>query len=86
MLAPLCMVNLCFFQSMRTILLILTHLTTRVNCSQKKICEHYSEDYGVNIVTLRHFSIYGPSNNSSFLPSVVRRVFGREKVILSKKY
>jgi UDP-glucose 4-epimerase len=52
----------------------------------EKICEHYSEDYGINIVTLRHFSIYGPSNNSSFVLSVVRRVFGREKVILSKKY
>ncbi|HKR72718.1 MAG TPA: NAD-dependent epimerase/dehydratase family protein [Candidatus Nitrosocosmicus sp.] len=51
----------------------------------EKLCEHYSEDFGINIVTLRPFSIYGPANNSSFIPTVVRKLFRREKVILSKK-
>lgn len=51
----------------------------------EKLCEHYSEDYKMNIVTLRPFSIYGPSNNPSFIPTVIRRVLRGEKVLLSNK-
>jgi UDP-glucose 4-epimerase len=51
----------------------------------EKLCEYYSEDFGINIVTLRPFSIYGPSNNSSFIPTVVKKVLRHEKVVLSKK-
>ena len=51
----------------------------------EKLCEYYSEDYKLNIVTLRPFYIYGPSNNSSFVSSAIRKVINNEKVILSKK-
>ncbi|TVP41696.1 NAD-dependent epimerase/dehydratase family protein [Candidatus Nitrosocosmicus arcticus] len=51
----------------------------------EKLCKYYSEDYKLNIVTLRPFYIYGPSHNSSFISSAIRKVMNNEKVILSKK-
>ncbi len=51
----------------------------------EKLCKYYSEDYQLNIVTLRPFYIYGPSHNSSFISSTIRKVANNEKVILSQK-
>jgi UDP-glucose 4-epimerase len=51
----------------------------------EKLCKFYSEDYALNIVTLRPFYIYGPSHNSSFVSSSIRKVINNEKVILSSK-
>jgi UDP-glucose 4-epimerase len=51
----------------------------------EKVCEYYAIDYELNIVTLRPFYIYGPSRNSSFLSSIIRKVINNEKVILSNK-
>ena len=51
----------------------------------EKLCKFYSEDYTLNIVTLRPFYIYGPSHNSSFVSSSIRKVINNEKVILSSK-
>ncbi len=51
----------------------------------EKLCKFYSEDYKLNIVTLRPFYIYGPSHNSSFISSSIRKVMNNEKVILSRK-
>lgn len=49
------------------------------------LCKNYSEDYKINIVTLRPFYIYGPANNFSFIPSVLKKITKNEKVILSNK-
>jgi UDP-glucose 4-epimerase len=51
----------------------------------EKLCKYYSEDYKLNIVTLRPFYIYGPSRNSSFISSAIRKVLNNETVILSNK-
>jgi UDP-glucose 4-epimerase len=51
----------------------------------EKLCEFYSEDHKLNIVTLRPFNIYGPSLNSSFISSSIRKVINNEKVVLSSK-
>ena len=51
----------------------------------ENLCKFYSEDYKLNVVTLRPFYIYGPSYNSSFVSSVIRKVINNEKVILSRK-
>lgn len=51
----------------------------------EKLCKYYSEDYKLNIVTLRPFYIYGPSYNSSFISSTIRKIANDEKVILSQK-
>ena len=51
----------------------------------ENLCKYFSEDEKLNVVTLRPFYIYGPSNNTSFVSSVVRKVMNNEKVILSSK-
>lgn len=51
----------------------------------ENLCKYYSEDYKINIVTLRPFCIYGPSRNSSFISSTIRKVMNNEIVILSQK-
>jgi UDP-glucose 4-epimerase len=51
----------------------------------EKLCEYYAKDYELKVVTLRPFYIYGPSNNLSFLSSVIRKVITNERIILSNK-
>ena len=51
----------------------------------ENLCKYFSEDEKLNVVTLRPFYIYGPSNNSSFVSSVIRKVMNNEKVTLSNK-
>lgn len=51
----------------------------------ENLCKYYCEDYKLNIVILRPFSIYGPSHNSSFLSSVIRKIINDEPIILSNR-
>ena len=52
----------------------------------EKICESYSHYFGINIVTLRPFYIYGPnSRNRSFVPSIIKQIKKNSKVKLSGK-
>jgi len=50
----------------------------------EKLCENYSHDFGINIVTLRPFYVYGPNSRyRSFNPSVIRQIKKNGKVVLS---
>jgi len=50
----------------------------------EKLCENYSHDFGINIVTLRPFYVYGPNSRyRSFIPSVIRQIKKNGKVVLS---
>jgi UDP-glucose 4-epimerase len=52
----------------------------------ENLCKYYSEDYGISIVTLRPFYIYGPSSKDhSFVPSIIRQINKSGKVILSQE-
>lgn len=52
----------------------------------ENLCKYYSQDYGINIVTLRPFYIYGPlSNPLSFIPSIISQIKKNGKVFLSQK-
>ena len=51
----------------------------------EKLCKYFSEDGKLDVVTLRPFYIYGPTINSSFISTVIRKVMNNEKVILSSK-
>ena len=50
----------------------------------ENLCKYYSQDYGINIVTLRPFYIYGPiSNPLSFISSIITQIKKNGKVFLS---
>jgi nucleoside-diphosphate-sugar epimerase len=50
------------------------------------LCENYSKYFGLNIVTLRPFYIYGPAfTNSSFIPSILRQINTQGRVTLSQQ-
>jgi UDP-glucose 4-epimerase len=52
----------------------------------EKICQRYSHYFGINIVTLRPFYVYGPnSRNRSLVPSIIRQIKKSGKVKLSGK-
>jgi len=52
----------------------------------ENLCEYYSHDYGINIVTLRPFYIYGPlSNSHSFIPIMIRQIKKNGRVFLSQE-
>jgi UDP-glucose 4-epimerase len=50
----------------------------------ENLCEYYSKDNGLNIVTLRPFNIYGPKQKSSFISIAIQKMFRHEPVKLSK--
>jgi UDP-glucose 4-epimerase len=50
----------------------------------EKLCEYYSKDNDLNIVTLRPFNIYGPKQKSSFISIAIQKMFRHELVKLSK--
>ncbi|HYF98509.1 MAG TPA: NAD-dependent epimerase/dehydratase family protein [Candidatus Saccharimonadales bacterium] len=59
---------------------------TKSKLIAENLCEYYAQDYGLDIVTLRPFYIYGPSsNNGSFIPSIIKQINQKGKVILSSK-
>jgi len=50
----------------------------------ENLCKYHSEDYKIDIVTLRPFYIYGPlSNPHSFIPSVIQQIKENGNVSLS---
>ncbi len=52
----------------------------------ENLCKYYSQDYGINIVTLRPFYIYGPlSNPLSFISSIITQLKKNGKVFLSQE-
>jgi UDP-glucose 4-epimerase len=51
----------------------------------ENLCKNYSEDFKLNIVTLRPFYVYGHSQKSSFLASAIKKVVNDETVVLSNK-
>jgi len=60
---------------------------TKSKLIAEKLCEYYTEDYGMDIVSLRPFYIYGPSPNEvSFIPSIIKQIKEDGRVILSNKY
>jgi UDP-glucose 4-epimerase len=51
----------------------------------ENLCKYYSEDFELNIVTLRPFYIYGQSHKPSFISAVIEKVVNNETVVLSNK-
>ena len=52
----------------------------------EKICQNYSHYFGISIVTLRPFYVYGPnSRDHSFVPSIIKQIKKNGKVMLSGK-
>jgi UDP-glucose 4-epimerase len=52
----------------------------------ENICQNYSHYFGINIVTLRPFYVYGPiSRNRSLIPSIIKQIKKNGKVKLSGK-
>jgi UDP-glucose 4-epimerase len=52
----------------------------------EQICQNYSADFGMNVVTLRPFYIYGPNSRpQSFIPSAIRQIREKGSVILNSK-
>lgn len=52
----------------------------------EKLCEYYFQDFGIEIVTLRPFYLYGPgSNSNSFVSSVIEQAKRNGNVLLSGK-
>ncbi|MER5176492.1 MAG: NAD-dependent epimerase/dehydratase family protein [Candidatus Nitrosocosmicus sp.] len=52
----------------------------------ENLCKYYSHDYGINIVTLRPFYIYGPlSNPLSFIPSIIQQINKNGNVYLNQE-
>jgi UDP-glucose 4-epimerase len=50
----------------------------------ENLCENYSNNYEMDIVTLRPFNLYGPSSNpNSFIISTIRQISKNGKLILS---
>ena len=54
--------------------------------ASETLCKYYSDDYGLNIVTLRPFYVYGFSpKGESFIPAIIKQINKNGKVILSKE-
>jgi UDP-glucose 4-epimerase len=52
----------------------------------EKICQNYSHYFGINMVTLRPFYVYGPNcRNRSLISSIIKQIKKNGKVKLSGK-
>jgi UDP-glucose 4-epimerase len=49
----------------------------------EELCEYYSKDDTINIVTLRPFNIYGPGQKSSFISIAIQNMLSKKVVKLS---
>ena len=50
----------------------------------EKLCENYSLEYGLNVVSLRPFYIYGPNNKeSSLVQKIISGINNSENVVLN---
>jgi UDP-glucose 4-epimerase len=53
----------------------------------EQLCESYSKNFSINIVTLRPFYIYGPSSKPrTLIPSLIQQIRNTGRVLLSGKY
>jgi UDP-glucose 4-epimerase len=53
----------------------------------EQLCESYSNVFGINIVTLRPFYVYGPgARNYSFISSAIQQIKMNRKVVLSGEH
>ena len=53
----------------------------------EQLCQNYSHEFGIDVVTLRPFYIYGPeSRSNSFISSAIRQINENGKVLLSGKH
>jgi GDP-4-dehydro-6-deoxy-D-mannose reductase len=51
-----------------------------------QLCQYYSHDFNIDVVTLRPFYIYGPGVSSdSFIPSITRQIKQAGEVILNER-
>jgi GDP-4-dehydro-6-deoxy-D-mannose reductase len=51
-----------------------------------QLCQFYSHDFNIDVVTLRPFYIYGPGVSSdSFIPSITRQIKQAEEVTLNDR-
>ena len=52
----------------------------------ENLSKYYSDDYGIDVVSLRPFYLYGPLGNPNFfIPSIIRQVKEKNEVIVSNK-
>ena len=52
----------------------------------ENLSKYYSDDYGIDVVSLRPFYLYGPLGNPNFLiPSIIRQIKEKNEVIVSNK-
>lgn len=59
---------------------------TKSKVLAETLCKYYSEDYKIDIVTIRPFYIYGPSQSeATFLPSIIKQINESRKVTLSNR-
>ena len=59
---------------------------TKSKVIAEKLCEFYADDYGIDVVTLRPFYIYGPSQNElTFIPSIIKQIKKNGTVTLSSR-
>lgn len=59
---------------------------TKSKVLAETLCKYYSEDYKIDIVTLRPFYIYGPcQHETTFIPSIINQIKDNNQVILSNR-
>jgi UDP-glucose 4-epimerase len=59
---------------------------TKSKLLAEMICQYYSSDFDIDVVTLRPFQIYGPgARPDSFVPSVIQQVARKGEVLLNGK-
>ena len=59
---------------------------TKSKLLAEMICQYYSSDFDIDVVTLRPFQIYGPGARSdSFVPSVIQQIARKGEVLLNGK-
>jgi UDP-glucose 4-epimerase len=59
---------------------------TKSKLMAERLCEYYSKDYGIDIVTLRPFYVYGPAMKmTTFIPSIIKQIREGNRVFLSSR-
>jgi nucleoside-diphosphate-sugar epimerase len=59
---------------------------TKSKLLAEMLCQFYSSDFGIDVVTLRPFQIYGPgARPDSFVPSVIQQIARKGEVSLNGK-
>jgi UDP-glucose 4-epimerase len=59
---------------------------TKSKLLAEMICQYYSSDFDIDVVTLRPFQIYGPgARPDSYVPSVIQQIASKGEVLLNGK-